>query len=295
MPTRDQIMDGMVTALAPIRYVDGAGLTSTRYVHKLGRYAGKLDTTEETFQRGVAGRTPAIVVGYENERTLHTTIGHKTARVEATFNAVCIVDAARPRDDRKTVYAMVEDARRLLGSRHLGLGIAPLRYVGDQTIQDDEKMLAIAARFVTRYRVDFTKDPGADVIEEVEGDIVNAENTLSTLVHAPAIAIQGTPGTTGYGWALVAVDADGLRSLISETATTTTGPATLNGTDFARLTWAAAENAATYEIHRVESSGSPATLGLIGTTALLTFDDTGLAPSEDTAPEQVHVALDLTF
>jgi phage gp37-like protein len=173
--SHDEIMDGMVTALASLTTDPGEPLTSTAYVHKIGRFAGRLDTTDEAFQRGVAGRTPAVLVGYEGERTKYNTIGRRTSRVEGDFVAVCVLDAARARDDRKAIYSVVEDVRRLLSARRLSLEISPLRYSGDSTVRDDERMLAIAARFTTRYRVDVTKtNVDYDDMTEASGEIWDA-------------------------------------------------------------------------------------------------------------------------
>jgi hypothetical protein len=67
------------------------------------------------------------------------------------------------------------------------------------------------------------------------------------------------------------------------------GAATLDGTDFNRVTWAAVEGAAKYNVYRSTAGGTPGTTGLIGTVSdldTLQLDDTGLAasgsePSED--------------
>lgn len=101
---------------------------------------------------------------------------------------------------------------------------------------------------------------------------------LDDVSIALAIANQGTPGITSYSYAVYPEDADGnIIQPAGFTATTTTGAATLNGTDFNRLSWMAYPGAAAYHIFRYASAGTPSSTGKIGTDTASPFDDTGLA------------------
>lgn len=90
---------------------------------------------------------------------------------------------------------------------------------------------------------------------------------------AMTVTPNGTPGTTYYVYKICAVNNVGNVSL-AVPAKTTTGAATLNGTDFNRIAWSASAGAITYDIYRARGGG---TFGLIGNTASTSFNDTGLA------------------
>lgn len=98
---------------------------------------------------------------------------------------------------------------------------------------------------------------------------------------APSVTPQGTPGATTHTYRVVAVSPEGLRTQAGATGTTGTGAATLNGTNFNRLTWSAVPGADRYEIYRTVGG---ATQGKIATTALTTLDDTGLIGDAATPP-----------
>lgn len=100
---------------------------------------------------------------------------------------------------------------------------------------------------------------------------------------APSVVVQGTPGSTVYHYQIVAKNASGTTPA-GRFSTTTNGAATLNGTDFNRLTWSAVTGAASYDVYRIE--GGPS-LGKIATSLVaLTLDDTGLA-GDTTEPPTV--------
>lgn len=109
---------------------------------------------------------------------------------------------------------------------------------------------------------------------------------------APTVTPQGTTGAATWSYKIVAkqVDSDGnvvAYSQASSVGTTTTGKATLTGTDFNRITWAEDENAnGGYDIYRTAHGTGPTTNGVIGSVAegVTTFDDTGLAGDSATAP-----------
>ncbi|MBT9169332.1 MAG: hypothetical protein DDT19_02690 [Syntrophomonadaceae bacterium] len=94
----------------------------------------------------------------------------------------------------------------------------------------------------------------------------------------PTITPHGVVGTTTWGYRITARSSVG-ETLASTAGTTTTGNATLSTTNFNRITWSAVAGAVDYRVYRTTAGGTPSTTGLIGTTTLLFFDDTGLAAS----------------
>lgn len=104
-------------------------------------------------------------------------------------------------------------------------------------------------------------------------------------VSSLAVSNIGTPGADTYTYAVVAVMANGQYGR-SSTIGTGTGNATLNGTNFNRLTWTDTSGATSYEIRRTQSTGTPASTGLIGTVVagVQTFDDTGIAGDSTAVP-----------
>lgn len=103
-----------------------------------------------------------------------------------------------------------------------------------------------------------------------------------TNVPAPTVAPQGTAGTTTYSYYVVAVDQVGFKTMATVT-TIATGNATLDATNFNRITWATITGAVSYEV--IRSTGG-ATQGRIATVTAptVTFDDTGAAATAYTFP-----------
>lgn len=105
-----------------------------------------------------------------------------------------------------------------------------------------------------------------------------------TTPGSPLVSPQGTPSTKTISYKITAYNSVG-ESDVSQAGTTTTAAATLNSTNFNRLTWTAVDGATGYYIYRTATDGtSPTTLGKIGTTTSTTLDDTGLAGDSATAP-----------
>lgn len=100
---------------------------------------------------------------------------------------------------------------------------------------------------------------------------------------APNVSPQGTPGATTVGYCIVAKNATG-GSIASQTKTITTSAATLTGVNYNQITWTAVLGATSYDVYRPDAPTSPATTGLIGNTASLVFDDTGVVADSSTAP-----------
>lgn len=130
----------------------------------------------------------------------------------------------------------------------------------------------------------FVVEPGvpkAIAQEDMAGVIAAIQASQGNMVSPqPTVTNQGTAGTTSYTYELVAVNANG-DTLPGTVRTTTTGNATLNGTNYNQLTWAAPAGATSVKIIRTASAGTPSSTGIIGTVAasVTTFNDTGLAAS----------------
>jgi len=107
----------------------------------------------------------------------------------------------------------------------------------------------------------------------------------------PTVTPQGTTGATTYGYKIVAVALDGTgvgtlqpgTTAASVEGTTATGNATLDGTNFNRVTWSAVTNAAYYDVYRT-TGGSAPPKKIASLTTALTLDDTGIAGSAMTPP-----------
>lgn len=110
------------------------------------------------------------------------------------------------------------------------------------------------------------------------------ETYALTTPGSPLVSPQGTPGTKTITYKITATNAAG-ESDVSQGTTITTGAATLNGTNFNRLTWTAVPGATGYKVYRTATNGtSPTTTGLISSPSAATVDDTGLAGDSATPP-----------
>jgi hypothetical protein len=94
----------------------------------------------------------------------------------------------------------------------------------------------------------------------------------------------GVVGAATVSYKVQAVMANGDLSPVSAQATTTTSRATIDNTNFNRISWAQVPGAASYNIYRTVAPTTPSTTGLIGSTSALTYDDTGLAGDGTSAP-----------
>ncbi|MEY4745172.1 MAG: hypothetical protein RL272_1117, partial [Candidatus Parcubacteria bacterium] len=124
---------------------------------------------------------------------------------------------------------------------------------------------------------------------DVKGTVANIGGaTLLTLATpgAPSVSPQGTPGATSWSYKITAVNHAGQETDASIVGSTSSGAATLNGTDFNRLTWSAVTGANQYKVYRTVSGGTPSSTGLITTVTAptLQFDDTGYGGSGTAAP-----------
>lgn len=101
------------------------------------------------------------------------------------------------------------------------------------------------------------------------------------------ITQTGTPGSTTYKYKVVAKLVNGQTTDASAEVTTTTGNATLNGTNRNQISWNIVNGAYQYLVYRTFSGGTPSTTGLITTissTTTLSYLDAGAAGDGSTPP-----------
>lgn len=189
----DSLLDSMVAQLAAQMAPSPGGFVSPlRPVRSVGRYTGSELTTEEGFKRGMAGRTPALRVRHAGSRTIRTTIGRRVDRVESSFSVVVCSDSQRGKEDRENLLALAESVRRLVGARAFSKAVQPMRWANTKTMIDNDQLLALAVTFTTKHRVDYTIDPGTDVMESAGGtgdEIFDGSPTAATPPRKEAIHI----------------------------------------------------------------------------------------------------------
>jgi len=119
-------------------------------------------------------------------------------------------------------------------------------------------------------------------------DIATTGGIIIDPIPAPsdlAVAPQGTTGSTSWGYCVTAYSPTG-ETLECEEVLISNGAATLNGTNYNRITWSKVTGAVKYSVYRTTAGGTPSSVGKIRTTTLLQVNDKGLTasgalPSED--------------
>lgn len=108
-------------------------------------------------------------------------------------------------------------------------------------------------------------------------------NELSSMSDpsAPTVTPQGASGATAYSYVVVALNRTG-QTAASAAGATAIGNATLDSSNFNRVTWTAVTNATAYRIYRSIGGVTVGQIGIVG--AVLQFDDTGLAGDTTIAP-----------
>lgn len=136
----------------------------------------------------------------------------------------------------------------------------------------------------------------------VTGSLV-ASGSFSTAAFATPtfnsseVGNQGVAGATTYSYKITGVDGNLKETAVSAIGTTTTGNATLNGSNFNRIILSSGfvQGIGHFNIYRTASGGAPASTGKIGVLTVtnstvagtsLIFDDTGLAGDSSTPPTQ---------
>jgi hypothetical protein len=94
---------------------------------------------------------------------------------------------------------------------------------------------------------------------------------------APTVTPTGTAGSTNYSYTVVALQSDGSTTLAGTAGTTSTGNATLSGTNYNALSWTAVANAASYSVYRTVGGATQGRIANAQTAT--TLNDTGLTAS----------------
>lgn len=115
------------------------------------------------------------------------------------------------------------------------------------------------------------------------GQLKAGSLTLTVLGTPATPVVTPTLGTAStWTYKIVAKDINGNPTAAGAAGSTAVGAATLDGTHFNTITWAATPGAFSYDVYRTVAATSPSTLGRLGTvlsTATLTFLDNGVAAS----------------
>lgn len=285
-PTYDQVADGMVAQLAATLQAPGTGVTVDKPLRFVKRFMGRKFTADDFGRQGGAGRTPGVFITFESEKPIRKTIGRRRDKVEAAFLAICVSDLHRNKDDRKVVLETIGSVRKQLGARKLGLSMQPLVYAGIAELIESDKLHAYAARFTTRYWVDYTKDPGPDLLLEADGTIFDPADPLLAGAAAPApnLAIHGAAGTANIAYELQVLYGTNPRSDWSPWARVTTAPNVLSVANSVIATWAAMPNATGYRLRR--RWGGPSQGVIFSGNALTFTDDGSVAGDGNVLPER---------
>lgn len=105
------------------------------------------------------------------------------------------------------------------------------------------------------------------------GNLTAGTLTLSALATpaAPTVAVVGTAGSTTYTYKIVAKQADGTTTDAGPATSTATGNATLSGTNYNTVSWAAVTGATSYDVYRTAGGTNQGRIAT-GTTALTVND-----------------------
>jgi hypothetical protein len=93
----------------------------------------------------------------------------------------------------------------------------------------------------------------------------------------PTVTPTGTTGSTSYSYAIVAKQNDGSYTVAGAAGSTSTGNATLSGTNYNAISWSAVTNAASYDVYRTVGGAAQGRIATSITTT--TLNDTGLTAS----------------
>lgn len=115
---------------------------------------------------------------------------------------------------------------------------------------------------------------GTDSLRYYDGSTVQTFTALSN-PGAPTVTPQGSSGSTAYSYRIGAFNATG-ETTGSTAGTTSSGNATLDSTNFNRVTWSSVSGATGYNIYGRKATGyGEVYLGTVYGESTTTFDDTG--------------------
>ncbi len=108
----------------------------------------------------------------------------------------------------------------------------------------------------------------------------------------PTVAVNGTAGTTTYGYKIVAINSDSLDGIPSTAGTVTTGNATLTGVNYNAISWNVTPGAYGYKILQSISAGAYNYLTTVYTNG---YQDNGSATGSVYTPITVNPGGNLTL
>jgi hypothetical protein len=294
MPTAVAVRDAVIAQLGQLMPPVGQPPTSDKPVRTLQRYVGAEFQVKEGMKRGIAGRTPALRVRWAGTRSIRGTIKSRRKRVETAISVVVASDSHRSKDDRD-VTPLAETVQKLVSGRRFGLSMAPMSWNRTNTLRDEEDLLALEVLFTTRYWVDNTIDPGADLLLSADGQVVGVPFGDELVgPTAPTFTVNGVPGSARYGYDLQVQYADRITEF-SPWLAVHNAPDALGGSNTIGVSWPAYPGAIAYVLRRRWSpAGGPAP-GVIYTGTATSFTDNGIVAGDgNTAP--VHgVSIEETF
>jgi len=112
--------------------------------------------------------------------------------------------------------------------------------------------------------------------------------TLTTISFVPTIAATaavtvtptGTTGSEAYTYKITAFDDETAEEGLATSGTTSSGHATLDSTNYNRVTFSAVSTADRYHVYRLDNG----LYGYVGSTETTTFDDKGITPDLSDSP-----------
>lgn len=155
----------------------------------------------------------------------------------------------------------------LLSNKNKVMTPKSLVFADDSGYQVDDSNLVFDS---TNKRLGLRKDIPTVGFHQLGGGIkLEALQTPS----GPSISPQGSLGTTTYTYYIVAEDYEGNTTLPGNAGITSAGNATLNGSNFNRITWSAIPGAKRYAVLKAN------TTTFLGYSTSTTLDDTGQSTS----------------
>ncbi len=131
---------------------------------------------------------------------------------------------------------------------------------------------------------------GAEIQYRLNGTTFGADSTIFYVPQvatpvAPVVTNIGASGSTSYSYKIVAHNGVG-TTLPSSATVTTTGNATLDVTNYNRITTVVATGVLYYDVYRTASSGTPSSTGVIGLGVIpgAVLNDKGIATDGTLTP-----------
>lgn len=295
MPTAVAVRDAVIAQLGQLLAPVGQPPTTDKPVRTLQRYVGAEFQVKEGLKRGIAGRTPALRVRWAGTRGIRGTIGRRRKRVETAISVIVASDSHRSKDDRD-VTPLAETVQKMVSGRRFGFSMAPMSWTRTETLRDEEDLLALEVLFTTRYWVDNTIDPGADLLLSADGQIVAGVPSDDELggPTAPTLTVNGVPGAARYGYDLQVQYSDRITEF-SPWAAVHNAPDALGGGNSVGVSWSAYPDAILYVLRRRWSpAGGPAP-GVIYTGIVTSFTDDGTVAGDGNIAPVHGVSIEETF